>query len=55
MKKSTAHPTSPSTQPTNQNHPGDQKNANIGTKGTNQIYDKVHGNRGKQLDPNRKD
>lgn len=31
-----------------------QKNANKGTKGTNVIYDKKHGNRGKQLNPNQK-
>ncbi|WP_181646768.1 hypothetical protein [Helicobacter sp. 16-1353] len=27
-------------------------NANKGTKGTNKQYDKVQGNRGKQLNPN---
>ncbi len=31
-----------------------QSNANKGTKGTNVIYDKNQGNRGKQLNPNQK-
>ena len=31
-----------------------QKNANKGTKGTNKQYAQVHGNRGKQLNPNKK-
>ena len=30
------------------------KNANKGTAGTNQQYDKNQGNRGKQLNPNQK-
>lgn len=30
----------------------DQQNANKGTKGTNPLYDKGQGNRGKQLNPN---
>ncbi|WXL23893.1 hypothetical protein WG219_11045 [Ectopseudomonas mendocina] len=30
----------------------DQQNANKGTKGTNSLYDKRQGNRGKQLNPN---
>jgi len=36
------------------NHPADIKNPNKGTKGTNKTYDKNQGNRGKQLNPNRK-
>ncbi len=32
-----------------------QSNANKGTAGTNKQYDKVQGNRGKQLNPNQKD
>ena len=34
------------------NNQANQKNANKGTNGTNKQYDKVHGNRGKQLNPN---
>lgn len=34
------------------NHDADIKNANRGTPGTNTTYDKSHGNRGKQLNPN---
>lgn len=30
----------------------DQGNANKGTAGTNKLYDKNQGNRGKQLNPN---
>ncbi|MEQ4185184.1 MULTISPECIES: hypothetical protein [Pseudomonas] len=30
----------------------DQKNPNRGTPGTNAIWDKAQGNRGKQLNPN---
>ncbi|RMR62255.1 hypothetical protein ALP84_200004 [Pseudomonas cichorii] len=30
----------------------DQKNPNPGTPGTNRIWDKAQGNRGKQLNPN---
>ena len=33
-------------------HKGNQGNANKGTNGTNKEYAKVHGNRGKQLDKN---
>ncbi len=36
------------------NHRADIKNPNKGTKGTNKTYDKNQGNRGKQLNPNRK-
>ena len=36
------------------NHQADIKNANKGTKGSNTIYDKNQGNRGKQLNPIRK-
>jgi hypothetical protein len=31
---------------------GDQQNSNKGTPGTNPLYDKAQGNRGKQLNPN---
>ena len=31
-----------------------QKNPNKGTLGTNMQYDQVHGNRGKQMNPNQK-
>lgn len=31
-----------------------QRNANINTSGTNRQYDQHQGNRGKQLNPNRK-
>ena len=37
-----------------QNHQANIKNANIGQNGTNIIYDKNQGNRGLQLNPNRK-
>lgn len=30
------------------------QNGNKGTKGTNKQYDKAQGNRGKQMNPNRK-
>ncbi|MFC3123247.1 hypothetical protein [Agaribacter flavus] len=36
------------------NHKANQGNANKGTSGTNQAYAKVHGNRGKQMNPNQK-
>ena len=36
------------------NHKANQGNANKGTKGTNKTFSKVHGNRGKQLNPNQK-
>lgn len=39
---------------TDRNHKGDQANANHGTSGTNRAYDHVHGNRGGQLNPNRR-
>lgn len=35
-------------------HHSDQKNQNIGTNGTNVTNSKVHGQRGAQLNPNRK-
>lgn len=38
----------------NNDHKADQNNANKGTDGTNKTYDKKHGNRGKQLNPNQK-
>lgn len=34
------------------NPKADSKNPNKGTDGTNIIWDKKHGNRGKQLNPN---
>ena len=34
------------------NHQADIKNPNKGTSGTNVIWDKRNGNRGKQLNPN---
>ena len=39
---------------TQNNHQSNQSNANKGTSGTNSTYSKVHGNRGAQLNPNRK-
>lgn len=36
------------------NHKANQANANKGTPGSNKAYSKVHGNRGKQLNPNQK-
>lgn len=33
-------------------HQADIKNPNKGTPGTNKMYDKNQGNRGKQLNPN---
>lgn len=37
-----------------QNHRADSLNNNRGTSGTNQTNAKVHGNRGKQLNPNQR-
>ncbi len=39
---------------TPQQNNGNMQNANKGTNGTNEHYDKNQGNRGKQLNPNRK-
>lgn len=36
------------------NNSSNMKNANRGTSGTNKQYSQVHGNRGAQLNPNRK-
>lgn len=36
------------------NNSANQQNANRGTSGTNRQYDQVHGNRGGQMNPNRK-
>lgn len=36
------------------NHPADMSNANKGTKGQNQTHATNQGNRGGQLNPNRK-
>lgn len=36
------------------NNSSNQKNSNKGTSGTNTAYDKAQGNRGKQMNPNRK-
>jgi hypothetical protein len=38
----------------NNKHKSNQSNANKGTKGSNKANSKVHGNRGKQLNPNQK-
>ena len=38
----------------NNNHKNNQNNGNKGTSGTNKTYSKVHGNRGAQLNPNKK-
>ncbi len=37
-----------------ENHRSDQANTNRGSKGTNPVNSHVHGNRGAQLNPNRK-
>ena len=37
-----------------QNHKANQANSNRGTSGTNKAYDHVQGNRGGQLNPNRR-
>jgi hypothetical protein len=44
------------TQPTKQqvNHRSDALNQNKGTSGTNKTNAQVHGNRGKQMNPNQK-
>lgn len=34
------------------NHKANQSNSNKGTSGTNESFDKVQGNKGKQLNPN---
>lgn len=34
------------------NHRSDTLNANIGSNGTNNVYDQAQGNRGKQMNPN---
>lgn len=39
---------------TPQQNESNMKNANLGTDGVNKQYSKVHGNRGKQLNPNQK-
>ena len=39
---------------TPQDNHANQLNPNRGTKGVNKQYAKVHGNRGKQMNPNRK-
>ena len=39
---------------TPQDNKSNQKNANKGQQGVNEQYSKVHGNRGKQLNPNKK-
>lgn len=35
-----------------QDNSSNAKNANKGTAGTNRQYDQLHGNRGKQMNPN---
>jgi hypothetical protein len=42
------------TQPKKGNHNADIKNPNKGNAGTNVTYDKSQGNRGTQLNPNKK-
>lgn len=37
-----------------ENNRANMQNGNKGTKGTNKQYDKAQGNRGKQMNPNRK-
>ncbi len=37
-----------------QNHKANQGNSNRGTSGTNKAYDHMQGNRGGQLNPNRR-
>jgi hypothetical protein len=51
-----AKPTPSHTKPQQQqnNHRADALNANRGTSGTNPTNAKVHGNRGKQLQPKQK-
>ncbi|ABM04238.1 hypothetical protein Ping_2517 [Psychromonas ingrahamii 37] len=36
------------------NNTSNQKNANKGSSGTNKQYDQAQGNRGKQMNPNKK-
>jgi hypothetical protein len=36
------------------NNSANQQNANKGTSGTNKAYSQAQGNRGKQMNPNRK-
>ena len=38
----------------NNNNKSNQKNSNSGTSGTNKAYSQVHGNKGAQLNPNKK-
>ncbi len=38
----------------NDNHKANQKNVNKGTSGTNKTNAQVHGNRGAQMNPNKK-
>jgi hypothetical protein len=55
MSKSTGRSVTPTpSQRANLNHKGNQANPNRGTPGTNKAYDHVHGNRGGQLNPNRR-
>jgi hypothetical protein len=55
MSKSTGRSVTPApSQRVNLNHKSDQANSNRGTPGTNKTYDHVHGNRGGQLNPNRR-
>lgn len=49
-KSSGTQPSSP--QRAQANHRSDTSNANKGTKGSNITNSQVHGNRGKQLNPN---
>ncbi|RJG11330.1 hypothetical protein D3872_20365 [Massilia cavernae] len=55
MSKSKDHSASPTAgQRVDRNYKADQANPNRGTPGTNKAYDHVHGNRGGQLNPNRR-
>lgn len=57
MAKSTHRPPAPAPSPirgANLNHHANQLNSNAGTPGTNPTNAHVHGNRGRQLNPNRR-
>lgn len=54
MTKSTRTAASSAKQSTNLNHQSNQGNSNKGTNGTNTANAHVHGNRGGQLNPNRR-
>ncbi|WP_314443199.1 hypothetical protein [Massilia timonae] len=54
MSKNTRNSTPAAVERANANHKSDQGNANRGTSGTNPANAKVHGNRGAQMNPNRR-